>query len=128
MSHQNVSAHQLAMFMTPREISSQARMGDLRTGQQKRHLMASKTRENKKSGLDESVKQFGVQKPLNIYHEDGNMRVDDGHHRLAAAMRHHPDSLIPVQHTDAKEGWWTLPADHDSDWAIRKNVDEKYWK
>lgn len=124
-AHKNLSSQQLSMFMTPREISSSVSLGDLKQGQKPKDLMAQKTRENKRSGLDEAVKAHGINKPVNIYHEDGKMRLDDGHHRLAAGLRHAPDTLIPVHHTDAKEGWWSLPADDDSDWAIRKGVHEK---
>lgn len=111
--------------MTPREIASSVSLGDLKEGQKPKQLLAQKQRENVKSGLDESVARHGIQKPMNIYHEGESAELHDGHHRLAAGLKHAPDTLVPVHHTDEKEGWWTLPADQDSDWAIRKGVNER---
>ena len=86
--------------------------------------------ENERSGLDEAIRKEGVQKPINIYHtsqaEGGHVEMTDGHHRLIAALKHHPDRLIPVVHHDDSDllhSTFNVPS--DSDWAIRKRVDIK---
>lgn len=53
----------------------------------------------KQSGLYQSIKDNGVQKPVFISHsrQFGEM-VSDGGHRVAVAADIGPDTLVPVEH------------------------------
>ena len=43
----------------------------------------------------------GIREPVEVAHfSDGGQALRNGHHRTAAAYRHNPQSLVPVQHTD----------------------------
>lgn len=130
-----VSHEQLAMFMTPREIQKRAVSTDAPYYGGERQMRDIKNRENELTGLDESVKQHGVQKPVNLFHnskeDGGQLEFTDGNHRLTAALKHRPDDLIPVNHMDKSDwgkGKKNSPADND--WHIRKGVslvDEENW-
>ena len=129
MSARNVSARQLEMFMTPHELTKLHLTDATAMGGFDR-MARVKQIENERSGLDEAIKKEGVQKPVNIYHtsqkEGGHIEMTDGHHRLIAALKHHPDRLIPVQHHDDTNlfaSTFSMPSDND--WAIRKRVDVK---
>lgn len=87
-----------------------------------------KQRENELTGLDQKVKNEGIQKPLNLFHqskaEGGKQELVDGHHRLVAGLKHRPNDLVPVQHSDdadiKKKTLARSPS--DSNWAEKKNV------
>ena len=126
MSARNVSARQLEMFMTPHELTKLHLTDATAMGGYDR-MARVKQIENERSGLDEAIKKEGVQKPVNIYHtsqaEGGQVEMTDGHHRLVAALKHHPDSLIPVvHHSDEDLGKGTFYSPSNNDWAIRKRV------
>ena len=127
MSASNLSAKQLAMFMTPEEIVKNTKQTDADYYGGWNQMRDIKQRENESSGLDAAIKEHGVQKPLHLYHtsqaEGGHVEMTDGHHRLIAALKHHPDRLLPVYHSDDND----MLGGHikglsDNDWAIRKRV------
>ena len=133
MSARNVSHQQLAMFMTPKEIAG-LHLTDATAMGGYGKMARVKQIENERSGLDEAIKKEGVQKPVNVYHtsqaEGGHVEMTDGHHRLIAALKHHPDRLLPVvHHSDEDLGKGTFYSPSNNDWAIRKRVDikEKDW-
>ena len=124
----SVSAQQLAMFMTPKEIAAKTELSDSHFYGGVRQMTDVKQRENELTGLDKDIKDKGIQKPLNIFHqsqaEGGKQELVDGHHRLVAGLKHRPDDLVPVQHMDdsdlAKKTGPRAPS--DSNWAERKKV------
>lgn len=128
MAKSVVSAQQLAMFMTPREIEAKTQSTDAPFYGGVRQMRDIKGRENELTGLDESVKKEGVKKPVNLYHtstaEGGHIELTDGNHRMTAALKHRPDDLIPVVHSDASDfrsnRHYIDP--NENDWHIRKRV------
>lgn len=100
------SYHQLAMYMTPRELRH-AELGDTYvTGEEDHEILRRKLRESNKSGLATRIRKEGVKKPIHLFHEnDGTSTITDGHHRLAVAQTMRPDTLIPVEHHDENSGW-----------------------
>jgi hypothetical protein len=124
----SVSAQQLAMFMTPKEIAAKTELSDSHFYGGVRQMTDVKQRENELTGLDKEIKDKGIQKPLNIFHqsqaEGGKQELVDGHHRLVAGLKHRPDDLVPVQHMDdsdiGKKSQSKAPS--DSNWAERKKV------
>ena len=124
----SVSAQQLAMFMTPKEIAAKAELSDSHFYGGVRQMTDVKQRENELTGLDKEIKDKGIQKPLNIFHqsqaEGGKQELVDGHHRLVAGLKHRPDDLVPVQHMDDSDlgKKSQLKAPSDSNWAERKKV------
>jgi hypothetical protein len=45
----------------------------------------------------ESVKKHGIQVPLEVsIYSHGDLKVEDGHHRLAAALAHRPNDFVPI--------------------------------
>jgi hypothetical protein len=130
-----VSAKQLAMFMTPKEIASTHHLSDSDYYGGVRQMTDVKQRENELTGLDKEVKEKGIQKPLNIFHqsqaEGGQQELVDGHHRLVAGLKHRPNDLVPVQHfDDADVKSKKVPkSPSDSNWAENKgvNLDESKW-
>ena len=62
-------------------------------------VMARKVRQAKRKGLYDSIKEHGVQKPVEIGPAYGpGIKVIDGHHRIASAMAIDPKMLVPVEH------------------------------
>jgi hypothetical protein len=124
----SVSAQQLAMFMTPKEIAAKTELSDSHFYGGVRQMTDVKQRENELTGLDKDIKDKGIQKPLNIFHqsqaEGGKQELVDGHHRLVAGLKHRPDDLVPVQHMDDSDlgKKSQLKAPSDSNWAERKKV------
>jgi hypothetical protein len=122
----SVSAQQLAMFMTPKEIASKVELGDSHFYGGVRQMTDVKQRENELTGLDKEIKDKGIQKPLNIFHqsqaEGGKQELVDGHHRLVAGLKHRPDDFVPVQHMDDSDLGLGSRAPSDSNWAERKKV------
>jgi hypothetical protein len=45
----------------------------------------------------------GVREPVEVSHEDNGEYLTDGHHRVAAAYRHNPRALVPVEHVDHEQ-------------------------
>lgn len=99
MNH-NLSHQQLAMYHTAKDLYHMP-MGDEHVFETKRDLVDQKLGESVKSGLLNSIKKQGVQKPVEIYHEDGTNEkwLEDGHHRVIAAHEVNPNMLVPVEHT-----------------------------
>ena len=65
----------------------------------KKEHAAHKVAAAKKSGLYDSIKDTGVQKPVFLSHSKrfGEM-VSDGGHRVAAALDINPSMIVPVEH------------------------------
>ena len=101
----NLSHQQLAMYMTPRELSRHE-MGDAHfTGEKPHEIMQRKLQEATKSGLADKIRSQGVQEPVHLYHnENGSSTLTDGHHRLAVAQTMGKNTLIPVEHHDLESG------------------------
>lgn len=123
----SVSAQQLAMFMTPKEIVTNHQLSDSHFYGGVRQMTDIKQRENELTGLDKAIKEQGVQKPVHLYHtsqsEGGHTELVDGHHRLVAALKHRPNELIPVLHSgDEDLGKPKVYKQSDSNWAENKKV------
>ena len=101
----NLSHQQLAMYMTPRELSRHE-MGDAYlTSEEPHEIMQRKLQEATKSGLADKIRSQGVQEPVHLYHnENGSSTLTDGHHRLAVAQTMGKNTLIPVEHHDLESG------------------------
>jgi hypothetical protein len=136
MAKSVVSAQQLAMFMTPREIASTHELSDSHHYGGVRQMMDVKQRENELSGLDKAIQEQPIQKPFHIFHqsqsEGGKSELVDGHHRLVAGLKYRPDDLVPVRHADDADVKRRFPfgkPSSDNDWADRKGValDESKW-
>jgi ParB-like chromosome segregation protein Spo0J len=66
-----------------------------------KEMWASKQRDNVQDGLGASVAKHGVEYPVTIAHSDeGEPKLDAGHHRIQAAYDADPNSYVPVRHTD----------------------------
>lgn len=103
-ANDHLNWRQLSMFMPAGEILATHDLGDSHPSMPPEKLLARRQRQNKEFGLDKSVAAEGVHAPITIDHvpEDYNMRpaVDDGHHRLVAAMAANPRMEVPLQHID----------------------------
>lgn len=124
-----VSAQQLSMFMTPKEIASTHELSDSHYYGGVRQMTDVKQRENELSGLDKAIQEKPIQKPFHIFHqpqdEGGKSELVDGHHRLVAGLKHRPDELVPVIHADMSDVKKRKPfgkPSSDNDWAERKGV------
>lgn len=104
--------HQLAMFHTADELknnvtpldawqhASPAAMWDHKL-QQNQTWAADLSQRAEGTGptMHESIGQQGVHTPVELMHSaSGNTRLTEGHHRVASAFAHNPQSLIPVLH------------------------------
>jgi len=96
---------QLPMFMTAKELKNEVTPDDWRAGGPSLDsLWRRKAREAEKSGLTESIRKDGVQEPVEVVHRGETHRyLVDGHHRVAAASKVGPKTLLPVRHS---EGPW----------------------
>ena len=100
-----VSHEQLAMYMTPRELSRHELGDTYLTGDEPHEIMQRKLHEATKSGLADKIRSQGVQDPVHLYHNvNGTSTLTDGHHRLAVAQTMGKNTLIPVEHHDEKSG------------------------
>jgi hypothetical protein len=117
----NVSNEQLAMFMPAKEIMDKLNYSDdgvISPRFWARKLKEAKTgtvedshtsRRGRQKSLYESVKEEGVQKPVelretlvpSIFTPKGHQLLQ-GHHRVAAAADIDPNMLIPVTHSYTK--------------------------
>jgi hypothetical protein len=101
----SVSHQQLAMYMTPRELSRHEYGDAYLTGEEPHEIMQRKLREATESGLAAKIRAQGVQEPVHLYHNvDGSSTLTDGHHRLAVAATMGKNTLIPVEHHDEESG------------------------
>jgi len=101
----SVSHEQLAMYMTPRELSRHELGDTYLTGEEPHEIMQRKLHEATKSGLADKIRSQGVQDPVHLYHNvNGTSTLTDGHHRLAVAQTMGKNTLIPVEHHDEKSG------------------------
>lgn len=101
----SVSHEQLAMYMTPRELSRHEFGDTYLTGEEPHEIMQRKLHEATKSGLADKIRSQGVQDPVHLYHNvNGTSTLTDGHHRLAVAQTMGKNTLIPVEHHDEKSG------------------------
>lgn len=94
------------MFMTASELHEGTRYGDANPSQSNDSLVAEKQGQNLTPGygLAADVEKHGVQKPVYLDHYPeafgGKPYLVQGHHRVAAAYYHDPDSYVPVEHYD----------------------------
>lgn len=107
----HLNSTQLSMFMYPHELarlnfadnegdnSSRAKNALLHSKLVEGH---AKLKTKHGAGVAPSVKASGVQEPVAIMHGDPDLGVflNDGHHRLAAALAYRPNQLVPVEHVD----------------------------
>lgn len=93
----NLSHQQLAMFMPAHELYKLP-MNDLYHYSSKKDLVTSKLRDNAVSGLQKSIAKEGVQKPVEVYHDNSGSSLLNGHHRVIGANKINPNMLIPVEH------------------------------
>lgn len=123
MSLRAVSSQQLAMFMTPHEIS-RLRAGDfgdvpVKDGNNLRQHMSDRfaaqegSRGERYRGETRSPGEYmsrlkrsvdrsqGIKQPAHIWHNNGQSYLMDGHHRAALAME--TNRLLPVFHHDQPE-------------------------
>lgn len=103
----NLNPNQLKMFMTAHEITAQYQGNDSDRGKTARgeendaDLLTRKYREAQDSPLASSVRQSGVQFPVELTTEGGRYgkpQVADGHHRLAVEAFENRHRLMPVEH------------------------------
>jgi hypothetical protein len=60
-------------------------------------LLNAKYKLAKEKGLVDDILKNGIKSPLEIHvDKDGNQTLTNGHHRLAIALKHFPNKLIPV--------------------------------
>jgi ParB-like chromosome segregation protein Spo0J len=93
----NLSHQQLAMFMPAHELYKLP-MNDLPNYRSKEHLVEEKLGESIDNGLLHSVAKTGVQKPVEVYHDDSGQYLQNGHHRVVSAHTVNPKMLVPVEH------------------------------
>ena len=104
MSAQNVSATQLAMFMTADDLKKVVHTSLHPHGEAvlREKLAESKneTDEGWGHGLYNDIKRSGkVYEPVEIVHQkDETPYVEEGHHRIAVAHDLDPQMLVPVVH------------------------------
>lgn len=108
---------QLPMFMTARELRHETTPGDFvarkfGVPQSVEDMWDRKTRESESprndywndsnESLAALIRREGVKEPVWLTHERGMPRptLSDGHHRVAAAHRINPNSLLPVEHSE----------------------------
>lgn len=54
------------------------------------------------AGVAESVKQHGIKTPVEVsIHSTGTLKLEDGHHRVAAAAAYRPNEFVPVDWENA---------------------------
>lgn len=95
---------QPALFLTPREIYHSLGMTDQTPRMSRRDLMASKYREATAPSFvsGESLKdhmaskQFAVPRPVTVDWGSDVATLANGHHRLAVALKHAPDTPVPL--------------------------------
>jgi len=95
---------QPALFLTPREIYHSLGMADQTPRVSRRDLMASKYREATAPSLvsGESLKenmskqQFASPRPVTVDWGEDVSTLANGHHRLAVALKHAPDTPMPL--------------------------------
>jgi hypothetical protein len=106
--NRNLSHQQLSMFETAGNLSKLP-LGDTRKGESNSDVLARKLAAAKKDGLYESIKEHGVQQPVNIVHglrpKTGEPYSDlhEGHHRVASAAHINPNMLVPVKNVEPHE-------------------------
>jgi hypothetical protein len=112
MANRNLSSAQLDMWKPARELRgmhlsdasvylSNHGLSSASSENVKRartNVMRRKVRESKKSGLYDSIKEQGVEKPVEVFHDWQGATLMEGHHRVASAMSIDPNSLVPVRH------------------------------
>jgi len=94
-----VSHQQLAMFMPAHELNKMPMM-DAPNYSSRKDMITSKLRDNAVTGLQKSIQNEGVQKPVEVYHDDSGRYLQNGHHRVIGANKVNPNMLIPVEHHD----------------------------
>lgn len=98
---------QLDMFKTAHELKhGNIQHIDRRHGDTADEMWNDKLRRVDMGGLSNGWGRVenaheGIHEPVEVSHwERGVQQLTDGHHRVAAAYRHNPQSLIPVEHVD----------------------------
>lgn len=109
MSSQNLSQEQFAHL--PKELSAKELSGitledhddlmgrfDFAEGDDQK-LLDYKYKNAKKRGLLDDVLKNGIKEPLEVHVDKyGDQTLTEGHHRLAIAMKHFPDTKLPIQY------------------------------
>jgi hypothetical protein len=74
-------------------------LSDAKNEEGRYHDVMDKTYEEAhEEGLHRSIESHGVQTPVTLSKQDGQLTLVDGHHRIATAQRHlPPDTMIPVK-------------------------------
>ena len=108
----HLAPEQLQMFMTAGELKAMPSIDMLtRTDKAKPNSTAAmwkrKDAENVADGLDINVAKQGVHAPVTVGYNGyrgqdfgDQPHLMDGHHRVAAAFKHDPQSFVPVEHED----------------------------
>lgn len=73
-------------------------MDDEKVYKTKKDLVEHKLGASIHSGLLKDIEKQGVQKPVQVSHEDEEPHLYDGHHRVVSAYNVNPNMLIPVEH------------------------------
>lgn len=74
------------------------------------HMWDEKVFEADVSGLSQSIEREGVKTPVPLAHNHEFYPRDvlaDGHHRIAVAHDIDPDMLVPVQHFEHHNDYWS---------------------
>jgi hypothetical protein len=93
------------MFMLPKDIKKsygvhKDELSDPR--ETKKQLYSRKLKEANRNGLtDKIVNRGGVRDP--IFLSSADKTIADGHHRIAVASKHLPNTLVPVHHLEPEE-------------------------
>ena len=118
-AEENLSYEQMAMYMTAEEIKNKVNSSADPGGGNMENLWHQKlyeaktgairnaryvpTRKRKGNSLYESIKEKGVQKPVELQYNKGDkftpkgVSIVEGHHRVAAAHDIDPKMIIPVE-------------------------------
>lgn len=114
------STYQLPMFETARNLikMNEPTNGDVRLGERTvegvhEDYWDRVQKEAEAADLTKSIRERGVEAPVHVGHGtvykplignvDRTMGLDGGH-RIGASHAIHPDTLVPVEHTDMSKG------------------------
>ena len=108
-AHDHLNPGQLAMFMPARQIINDFNLADAPGGppdtgmQSPSHKNATiiKKRQENTGRSRSAAMAHGIQSPVEIWHGDSEVPfLSDGHHRLVGAFDKHPNTEVPIVHTD----------------------------
>ena len=103
----NLNPNQFDYEVSPKSLSAKQivkyyDLGDLHEdeghyGESEHEFLSRRYNSPRGQKLSQSIAKKGIKTPLEIYN---NRMVNDGHHRLAVMYFEHPDTPIPLKHTD----------------------------